>query len=244
MHVIPAIDLLGGRIVRLLHGDYDKVTHYDLDPLSLAKQYEKSGAKLLHIVDLDGARSGSGENTAVIETIASTTGLTVQTGGGVRTEQDLMQRLSLGVDRVVIGSLAVKSTETVKDWLMRYGSSAIVLALDVRIENGEPPMLAVHGWQEQTRVSLWDLLALYGDAVSHVLCTDISRDGAMSGPNVRLYQECVQRFPGVRFQASGGVRHKADADALAASAVDGMITGKALLEKTLLIDELTAYLSD
>lgn len=243
MHVIPAIDLLDGRCVRLLYGDYDKVTHYDLDPLILAQQYEQSGARTLHIVDLDGARSGSGENTAVIESIAKETGLTVQTGGGVRTAQDMHQRLSLGVTRVVVGSLAVKEPETVASWLTQHGSAAIVLALDVRIADGESPMLAVHGWQEQTSIPLWGLLEKYGEAVEHVLCTDISRDGAMSGPNVALYQECVARFPKVRFQASGGVRHKADADALAASGVDGMITGKALLEKTLILDELTDYLS-
>ena len=242
MNIIPAIDLLDGRCVRLLHGDYDKVTHYDLDPVELARQYSNAGARNIHIVDLDGARAGSGVHQSVVAGIAAIENLTVQSGGGVRSKSDLEQRFNNGIDRVVLGSLAVTEPENVIDWLAEFGADRLVLALDIRFDEAGVPMLATHGWKQQTSTSLWDLINSYGDNLQHVLCTDIGRDGAMSGPNLELYGQCVKQFPHLKFQASGGVRNIDDATALLNTGVDGMITGKALLEGNLTIEELKPFL--
>ena len=242
MIVIPAIDLLDGRCVRLLYGDYDKVTHYDVDPFALAKRYHEAGVRYIHIVDLDGAREGASGNASVIKEIATQSGLRIQAGGGIRSAADFQKCLSSGVSRVVLGSLAVKQPELVKTFIQSYGADSIVLALDVRLDDESVPRLATHGWQEQTQMSLWDLLSDYDGLIEHVLCTDIGRDGAMTGPNISLYQDCVQRFPSIQFQASGGVRHIDDANELVKTGVSGMITGKALLEKKLKLEELSPYL--
>ena len=242
MNIIPAIDLLDGRCVRLLHGDYDKVTHYDLDPVELAGQYASAGAQNIHIVDLDGARAGSGVHQNVIAGIADIANLTVQSGGGVRSKKDLEIRFDNGIDRVVLGSLAVTEPANVSNWLLEFGADRLVLALDIRFDNDGVPMLATHGWKQQTSTSLWELISSYGENLQHVLCTDIGRDGAMSGPNLELYRECVKRFPNLKFQASGGVRNIDDANALLDTGVDGMITGKALLEGNLSIEELKPFL--
>ena len=242
MNIIPAIDLLDGRCVRLLHGDYDKVTHYDLDPVELAARYASAGARNIHIVDLDGARAGSGVHQNVVAGITAIENLTVQSGGGVRSKKDLEIRFDNGIDRVVLGSLAVTEPANVSNWLLEFGADRLVLALDIRFDNDGVPMLATHGWKQQTSTSLWELISSYGENLQHVLCTDIGRDGAMSGPNLELYRECVKRFPHLKFQASGGVRNIDDANALLDTGVDGMITGKALLEGNLSIKELKPFL--
>jgi len=242
MNIIPAIDLLDGRCVRLLHGDYDQVTHYDLDPVKLAQGYADSGARDIHIVDLDGARAGAAAHQQVVAGITGIDQLTVQSGGGVRSKEDLENRFNIGVDRVVLGSLAVTEPNMVCDWLVEFGADRLVLALDIRFDKDGVPMLATHGWKQQTSTSLWELIGHYGERLKHVLCTDIGRDGAMSGPNLKLYRECVKRFPWVKFQASGGVRDIEDAVALSDTGAKGMITGKALLEGSLLIEELKPFL--
>jgi len=150
MNIIPAIDLLDGRCVRLLHGDYDKVTHYDLDPVELAREYANSGARNIHIVDLDGARAGSGVHQTVVSGIAGIDKLTVQSGGGVRSKNDLEHRFNQGIDRVVLGSLAVTEPQMVAEWLLEFGSDRLVLALDIRFDQNGVPMLATHGWKQQT----------------------------------------------------------------------------------------------
>ena len=244
MNIIPAIDLLDGRCVRLLHGDYDKVTHYDLDPVELAGQYASAGARNIHIVDLDGARAGSGVHQNVIAGIADSENLTVQSGGGVRSKKDRESRFDNGIDRVALGSLAVTEPANVSNWLLEFGADRLVLALDIRFDNDGVPMLATHGWKQQTSTSLWELISSYGENLQHVLCTDIGRDGAMSGPNLELYRECVKRCPNLKFQASGGVRNIDDASALLDTGVDGMITGKALLEGNLSIEELKPFLQN
>ncbi len=244
MIVIPAIDLLDGRCVRLLYGDYDKVTHYDVEPLILAKRYFEAGVRYIHIVDLDGARVGASGNASVIQQIADQSGLRIQAGGGIRCEADFEKCRASGVSRVVLGSLAVKEPELVKTFIKTYSADSVVLALDVRFDEQAVPRLATHGWQEQTQMSLWDLLADYDGLIEHVLCTDIGRDGAMTGPNFSLYQECVERFPTIQFQASGGVRHIDDAHELVKTGASGMITGKALLEGELKLEELSPYLEN
>lgn len=248
MNIIPAIDLLDGRCVRLLYGDYEKVTYYDVNPLELAQRYRDEGAKQIHIVDLDGAREGEGGNIGMIESIAAIDGLSVQTGGGVRVEADVTRRLDAGVDRVVTGSVAVNEPQQVASWIDKYGAGHFTIALDVRLNQEDVPLVATHGWQNQTDITLWDSVARINaecsSAVEHLLCTDISRDGAMTGPNVDLYQRCLQKLPELKIQSSGGVRHLADAEALAATGVAGMITGKALLENKLTLQELQPFLQN
>lgn len=248
MNIIPAIDLLDGRCVRLLYGDYDKVTYYDVEPIALAQRYRDEGAQDIHIVDLDGARDGKGGNMATIESIAAIDGLKVQTGGGVRAEADVTRRLDAGVDRVVTGSLAVKDPQQVANWIDQYGAAHFTIALDVRLDENDVPLVATHGWQQQTDITLWDAVSRINaectSAVEHLLCTDISRDGAMTGPNVELYKRCLQKLPTLKIQSSGGVRHLADAEALAATGVAGMITGKALLEDKLTLKELQPFLQN
>lgn len=248
MNIIPAIDLLDGRCVRLLYGDYDKVTYYDVNPLELAQRYRDEGAQEIHIVDLDGAREGEGGNISMIESIAAIDGLSVQTGGGVRMEADVTRRLDAGVDRVVTGSVAVNEPQQVAGWIDKYGAGHFTIALDVRLNEEEVPLVATHGWQNQTDITLWDAVARINSecvsAVEHLLCTDISRDGAMTGPNVELYERCLQKLPQLKIQSSGGVRHLADAEALAATGVAGMITGKALLENKLTLQELQPFLQN
>ena len=248
MNIIPAIDLLDGRCVRLLHGEYDKVTYYDVDPVELAQRYSDEGAKYIHIVDLDGAREGKGANLNTIESIAAISGLSVQTGGGVRLASDVTRRFNAGVSRVVTGSVAVTAPDQVAAWMDQYGAERFTLAMDVRLDDNAVPLVATHGWQQQTDITLWDAVeridSLSNSAVEHLLCTDISRDGAMTGPNVELYEQCMQKLPQLKVQSSGGVRHLADAEALAATGVAGMITGKALLENKLSLKELQPFLQN
>ena len=248
MNIIPAIDLLDGRCVRLLHGDYDKVTYYDIDPWELAQRYRDQGAQNIHIVDLDGAREGAGANLATIESIAAIDGLLVQTGGGVRVEADVTRRFDAGVDRVVTGSVAVNQPEQVASWIDQYGGERFTLAMDVRLDDAGVPLVATHGWQQQTDISLWDAVSAIdsqcSSSVVHLLCTDISRDGAMTGPNVELYKQCMEKLPQLKVQSSGGVRDLSDAETLAATGVDGMITGKALLENKLTLEELQPFLQN
>lgn len=244
MKIIPAIDLLQGQCVRLLHGDYEKVTQYPVDPVELASNYREQGADWIHIVDLDGARGDSSENLATIRRIAAIDGLQVQSGGGIRGEDDLVARYEAGVSRAVVGSLAIKSAPVVSDWLSEYGASRLTLAMDIRLDGDHIPRVATHGWLEQTDISLWDAIARVGTQTRHVLCTDIARDGAMTGPNTALYAQCIDKLPDIDFQASGGVRHAADAHALADIGMAGAITGKALLEKTLSLTELSPFLQN
>lgn len=244
MNIIPAIDLLQGRCVRLLYGDYEKVTEYPLDPVELAASYREQGTEWIHIVDLDGARGDSSENLATIRRIADIDGLHVQSGGGIRQQDDLRARYDAGVARAVVGSLAIKAPQQVKDWIAEFGESKITLAMDIRLDDDNIPRVATHGWLEQTDITLWDAIAKIGPHARHVLCTDIGRDGAMTGPNIELYRQCIEKLPDIEFQASGGVRHAQDAHDLAAIGMAGAITGKALLEKTLTLKELSPFLQN
>lgn len=243
MELIPAIDLRGGQVVRLLHGDFDAETRYDFTPDGLLQRYADWGATTLHVVDLDGARDGTSGNLAIIEALLRADRLHLQVGGGIRTRQGLTRLLELGVTRVVIGSLAVTAPETVTDWLQACGPERITLALDVRLDTHGIPRITTHGWKENSTLSLWDAVESYaGAGLRHVLCTDVARDGALSGPNVELYAEAVRRCPAIAWQASGGVRDAADLAALRAVGVAGTVSGKALLEGRITREELQPYL--
>ena len=232
MKLIPAIDLLDGRCVRLLHGDFDKVTHYPWSPLELAAQYAAAGAEWLHVVDLAASRDGAGADTSALFTLLGEAPQKVQTGGGVRDERDISQRLDAGAARVVIGSLSVTDSKRFVGWLQHFGVDTLVAALDIRIDEDGVPWPRTHGWTGQGDRDMWQLLdELAAGGLEHLLCTDISRDGALSGPNLDLYSEITRRYPGLQLQASGGVSNLADLRRLKPTRAAGVITGKALLEK-------------
>ena len=244
MLLIPAIDLRGGRCVRLLQGRFDAETVYATDPAGILDRYRALGAKLVHVVDLDGARDGSQGNREAIRRLATADAqCSIQVGGGVRSRRVADELLALGVARVVVGSVAVTQPDEVAAWLHELGPERIVLAFDVRLDAGHTPRLATHGWAQQTDASLWDAVERYvPHGLLHVLCTDVARDGALSGPNVALYAEAVRRFPGVEWQASGGVSTADDLHALAATGVASVISGRALLEGRLSAEELVPFL--
>lgn len=242
MQLIPAIDLSEGRCVRLYKGRFDEVTHYDVLPTALATQYSEAGAAWLHVVDLDGARTGTAANAQTISDIIAASSLRVQVGGGLRSFAAVQAQLAAGASRVVIGSLAVREPEQVIDWMGRLGPERIVLALDIRFIDGEP-MIMTHGWTQASAMSLWQALERYlAHGLQHLLCTDIDLDGAMQGPNLGLYQQCCERYPALAVQASGGVRDARDLHALAATGADGAISGRALLEGKLVLEGLDAFL--
>ena len=242
MRIIPAIDLQAGKCVRLLKGDFDKITEYSAYPAEIAKQFSQLRVADLHIVDLDGARLGAQQNREGIEAILSETTLAVQLGGGIRERDNVSGWLDVGVSRCVVGSLAVTAPEVVRQWLREFGGDRIVLALDVNLDENGTPMLTTHGWTQHSDTSLWSAIDEYLQCgLQHVLCTDVSRDGALSGPNTALYSEVLNRYPGLQLQASGGVRDIGDLDALRAAGVPAAITGRALLDGRISNEEVASF---
>ncbi|MDE2307444.1 MAG: 1-(5-phosphoribosyl)-5-[(5-phosphoribosylamino)methylideneamino]imidazole-4-carboxamide isomerase [Xanthomonadaceae bacterium] len=237
--VIPAIDLREGRVVRLRQGDYAQQTTYASDPRELAGRYRRAGAHWLHLVDLDGARSGSLDNLAVIEAIAAD-GMQVQSGGGVRDEQDLRRLFDAGVRRVVLGSVAIRDPEQVARWLAAYGSERITIALDTR-RIGDRWALPSAGWTETETRTLDELAPWYAaHGARHLLCTDIERDGMLAGFNLALYRHLADSVPQLAVQASGGVRSLDDIRAARAAGARGVILGRALLEARFTLEEALA----
>lgn len=229
MNIIPAIDLKNGQCIRLLKGRFDQMTQYDIDPIKAAQSYQNDGATLLHIVDLDGAKNQSMAQTPLITAITQATTLTVQTGGGIRTSQQIEMLLSKGISRVVIGSLAVKEPRLVTQWINEFGNDRIVIALDVRFIDKDY-YCATQGWENNSCISLWSCLENYSD-IKYLLCTDIDRDGTLTGPNIALYQEILKRYPNILLQASGGIGSLSDLKELSQLNIDSVIVGKALYEK-------------
>ena len=229
--IIPALDLIDGSVVRLHQGDYDQKRDYGSDPLLRLQEYQQQGAKLLHLVDLTGAKDPKARQITLIQTLIKGVQIPVQIGGGIRTQDDVEALLAAGAARVVIGSTAIKQPELVKQWFSKYGSEALVLALDVRIATDGNKYVAIHGWQEDSNQTLEQVIDDYlPHGLKHVLCTDISKDGTLSGSNVRLYREISQKYPQIAFQASGGIGQLDDVKALKDSGVAGVIVGRALLE--------------
>jgi len=243
MLLIPSIDLRGGRCVRLLKGDFDAETRYELEPHELLLRYRQLGAAWLHVVDLDGARDGHLANRSLINTLASQRAVKLQVGGGVRAVAVIDDLFAHGVERVVIGSAAAEQPTDVAGWLEHYGPERICLAFDVKLDEQGVPRLQTRGWRQSTTQSLWEAVERFVPAgLRHVLCTDIDRDGALSGPNVALYAEAVRRLPHIRWQASGGVASATDLNTLAISGVAAAISGKALLEERINPTELRPFL--
>ncbi len=239
--IIPALDLIDGTVVRLHQGDYGKQRDYGNDPLPRLQDYAAQGAELLHLVDLTGAKDPAKRQIPLIKTLVAGVNVPVQVGGGVRSEEDVAALLEAGVARVVVGSTAVKSPEMVKGWFERFGADALVLALDVRIDEQGNKQVAVSGWQENSGVSLEQLVESYLPVgLKHVLCTDISRDGTLAGSNVSLYEEVCARYPQVAFQSSGGIGDIDDVAALRGTGVRGVIVGRALLEGKFTVKEAIA----
>lgn len=229
--IIPALDLINGQVVRLHQGDYAKQTTYTDDPIAQFADYVAQGAKQLHLVDLTGAKNPVERQTALIGKIISAIDCPIQVGGGIRTEQDVADLLAVGASRVVIGSTAVKEREMVKGWFDKYGADKFVLALDVNIDDNGNKIIAISGWQEASGVSLEELIEDYQTVgLQHVLCTDISKDGTLSGSNVELYREICAKYPEIEFQSSGGIGSLDDIAALKDTGVAGVIVGRALLE--------------
>ena len=245
MIIIPAIDLRGGQCVRLYKGDFKKVTVYSDNPAALAAKYEASGFDHLHIVDLDGALRGSQQNQDCIRAITQSTTMSVQLGGGIRDTATLDYWFDAGVSRCVIGSVAVTDRSLVQGWLQTYSGDKIVLALDVRFDEQGIPRLATHGWTKTSPVSLWDAVDDYlEDGLQNVLCTDISRDGALNGPNLELYDAFSSRYPELSLQASGGVRNLADLEQTAKTGASAAITGRALLDGRISQQEIESFLQN
>lgn len=228
--IIPAIDLIDGQVVRLYQGDYGQQTTFDLSPLAQLQSYQDQGASWLHIVDLTGAKDPTKRQTALIAKLTAGLNANIQVGGGIRTEEQVAELLSLGVKRVVIGSLAVKEPELVKGWFNRFGSEAICLALDVNINQNGEKIVAVSGWQSGGGKSLESIVEDFSQVgLKHALVTDISRDGTLTGANTALYRELSSRYPNIAWQASGGIASLEDVAAVRDSGAAGIIIGKALL---------------
>jgi phosphoribosylformimino-5-aminoimidazole carboxamide ribotide isomerase len=237
IQIIPAIDVMGGKCVRLTRGDFASRSTYSDDPVEIATTFEAIGIRRLHMVDLDGARSGKLHNIRVLERVAAKTRLVIDFGGGVRSEADLKDVFNAGAAIANIGSVAVKDPELFLSWLEMYGGERILLGADTR--NG---LIAVNGWQAETDVAVRDLLGRFvRKGARNVFVTDIDRDGALSGPSIELYKGILASVPDINLIASGGVSDLNDIAALERVGCDGVIIGKAIYEGRILLEELAEY---
>jgi phosphoribosylformimino-5-aminoimidazole carboxamide ribotide isomerase len=232
--IIPAIDLIDGQCVRLTEGDYAQKKVYNRNPLDVALKFEAAGIKRLHLVDLDGAKAGKVVNWAVLESITRHTGLSVDFGGGVKTDEDVQRILDAGAHWVTVGSIAVKDENRLLSWFEQYGAEKFFLGADVKQEK-----IAVGGWLETTSIDLLPFLSKYqAHGVQYLFCTDVSKDGRMEGPSKALYRKIIQNLPGVQLVASGGVSSMADVHALQDLGCKGVILGKAIYEGRVRLEEL------
>jgi len=239
MEIIPAIDCIDGKCVRLTQGDYAQKTVYHDDPLDVALEFERAGIKRLHLVDLDGAKAGKVMNWKVLERIAANTSLQIDFGGGIKTEEDLEKVLGAGAKWAVIGSLAVKEPERFMNWISLYGSQTFFLGADVRNEK-----IAISGWKETTEKGVMDFISEYKTrGIDYMFCTDISKDGKLEGPATELYQKIIEQNNDLRLVASGGVSKSEDLYELQRIGCDGVIIGKAIYENRISLDDLKPFLS-
>lgn len=236
--IIPAIDLIDGCVVRLHQGDYGARRDYGEDPLARLQRYQASGAQLLHIVDLTGAKDPKARQIPLLRELLGSLSIPVQTGGGIRSADDVRSLLDAGAARVVVGSAAAKRTDEVAGWMKTFGADKLVLALDVRINKAGNAEVAVSGWQENSGVLMDDLIRAFEPAgLRYVLTTDISKDGTLAGPNTALYAKLAQTFPNIDFQASGGIGSLDDIRAVSHTGAAGVIVGRALLEGKFTLEE-------
>ena len=234
IELIPAIDIIGGQCVRLTKGDYDQKTVYRDSPAEVAKEFEQIGFRRLHVVDLDGAKSKHIVNEQVLKDITTETALTVDFGGGIKTDADIEKAFAAGASMVTIGSIAVTAPELFMGWLGKYGAERIILGADVR--HGK---ISINGWKEDSSEDLLPFLKKYIDAgVRNVLCTEISKDGTLAGPAIDLYKEMMTAYPGLHLIASGGVASIDDIKALDAADIPAVVFGKAIYEGKINLNEL------
>lgn len=237
MKIIPAIDIIDGKCVRLTQGDYEQKKIYNEDPLEVAKQFEQAGLDRLHLVDLDGARDKTVRNWKVLETIASRTSLQIDFGGGVNMEKDVSIVFDSGAAFVTVGSVAVKNEFEFSKWLIIHGADRFLLGADVRDEK-----ISIHGWTENTELSVFDFIGNYIEKkVTQVFCTDISKDGKLEGPSTELYKRILEQFPTLYFIASGGVSSLDDLKRLRDLGCSGAIVGKAIYENRITLQELELF---
>lgn len=239
MEIIPAIDLIDGKCVRLTQGDYSKKTIYNESPLEVAKQFESIGIKRLHLVDLDGAKKGEVVNLKVLETISSNTDLIIDFGGGIKAEESLVNVFNAGANLATIGSLAVKEPELFFDWIEKYGPGKIMLGADVNNDK-----IAIGGWLKTTDINVIDFIKInYLKGIKNVFCTDISKDGMLQGPSLDLYMKIMREIQGLKLVASGGVSGIEDIKALEKIGCGGVIVGKAIYEGRITIRELKEFIN-
>ena len=234
IELIPAIDIIGGQCVRLTKGDYDQKTVYRDSPAEVAKEFEQIGFKRLHVVDLDGAKSKHIVNSEVLRRVTTDTQLVVDFGGGIKTDEDIEKAFAAGASMVTIGSIAVTDPDLFMGWLEKYGAEHIILGADVR--HGK---ISINGWKEDSAEDLLPFLKKYVDAgVKNVLCTEISKDGTLTGPAIELYQSIMAAYPGLHLIASGGVSSIDDIKALEAAGIPAVVFGKAIYEGKINLNEL------
>ncbi len=235
--IIPAIDIIDGKCVRLSQGDYSKKTIYNENPVEVAKQFEDLGIKRLHLVDLDGAKKGEVVNFKVLDQIANQTDLKIDFGGGIKTNESIQAIFEAGADMATIGSMAVKNPELFYTWLNTYGSSKILLGADVKGEN-----IAISGWLEETKLNIIDFLKQnIENGLTQSFCTDVSKDGMLQGPSIELYKKIIKQFPTLNFTASGGIANMDDVKILLEIGCSGAIIGKALYEGRIKTSELKQF---
>ncbi len=234
MQIIPAIDIIDGKCVRLTQGDYSQKTEYNSNPVEVARMFEDAGIKRLHLVDLDGAKQKRIINLSVLDRIASATSLLIDFGGGIQSNEDIALAFDAGASQVTAGSVAVNKPEMVEAWLRHYGPEKIILGADARNEQ-----IAISGWQEATQLSVYDFLGHWTNkGIKYTISTDVAKDGLLQGPSFDLYAKMHAQMPDLQIIASGGVSNLADVIALKASGIYGVIIGKAIYENKISLKDL------
>ena len=238
IELIPAIDIIDGKCVRLSQGDYNTQKVYNESPLEVAKEFEANGIRRLHVVDLDGAKSSHIVNYKVLDQIAGHTSLTIDFGGGIKTDEDLTIAFEYGAQMVTLGSIAVKNPDLFKSWLHKYGAERIILGADVKDNR-----ISVNGWKEESQQELLPFLTDYTqEGIRKVLCTDISRDGMLQGPSIKLYKQIMGQFPDMHLIASGGVSGLDDIIRLDEAGIPAVVFGKALYEGRITLKDLNRFM--
>lgn len=238
IEIIPAIDIIEGKCVRLTKGDYNTKKIYNENPLEVAKAFEQAGIKRLHMVDLDGAKSQHIINYKVLESVAAHTDLTIDFGGGIKSDEDVRIAFENGASMITVGSVAVKQPDLFNEWLNTYSANRIILGADVK-----DGCISINGWKEESTHRLSDFLTFYTQkGITKVLCTDISKDGMLQGPAIPLYQSIMKLFPSMHLIASGGVSSIDDIDALHNAGIPAVVFGKAIYEGRIKLNQLLKYI--
>ena len=237
IQIIPAIDIIGGHCVRLCQGDYGKVKIYDASPVDMARAFEDCGVGRLHLVDLDGAKASDTVNIRTLEAIASSTSMELEWGGGISSDRALQDIFNAGATSGIIGSLAIRQAEVFKRWLNGFGPKKIILGADVRGHS-----VAIHGWTQDSGMDISELIdSFLPDGLEEVICTDISRDGMLQGPNTELYTDLKEKYPNLIFTVSGGISSMSDIEALEAAGLQRVIAGKAIYENRITLKEIEKW---